>query len=67
LRQQIEQQKINNMKYTMALDGHRPMNIHTTTNQKQASAMEGSMEGSCNKQDTWGNFNTIILGVLEIE
>jgi hypothetical protein len=27
-------------KYTMALNGHRPINFHTTTNQKQADAVE---------------------------
>ena len=35
----------NNMKYTMALNGRRLIILHTTTNQKQAAAMEGSMKG----------------------
>ena len=30
----IEQQRKMKMKYTMTLNGHRPINNHTTTNQK---------------------------------
>ena len=30
----IEQQRKMKKKYTMALNGHRPINNHTTTNQK---------------------------------
>ena len=34
----------------MALDGRQSTNIHTTTNQKQAAATEGTMEGM---RDEW--------------
>ena len=34
-----------NMKNTTALNGRRLIILHTTTNQKQAAATEGSMKG----------------------
>ena len=43
---------------------HQLVNQNTTTNQKQATATEGSMEGICNKWDAWGTRNAIILGAL---
>ena len=44
-----------------------PYNIlYTTTNQKQAAAMEGSMEERCNERDAWGKCNTIVLGGIEL-
>jgi hypothetical protein len=50
------------MKYTTALDSRRSTTAHTSTNQKQAAATEGNMEGMCDEQDTWGKRDTIILG-----
>jgi hypothetical protein len=47
--------------YTTALDGRQLANQHTTTNQKQAAATEGSMEGICDKWDTWGTCDSIVL------
>ena len=39
-----------------------PNNIlYTTTNQKQAAATEGSMEGRCNEWDAWGKCDTIVF------
>ncbi len=55
------------MKYTTALDSRRSTMAHTTTNQKQAAATEGSMEGRCNERDAWGKRDTIILGALYVE
>jgi hypothetical protein len=47
--------------YTVAYIGHQLANQHTTTNQKQAAVMEGSMEGICNKQEAWGMCDSIVL------
>ena len=58
-----KQQKI---KYTMALNGRRLMILNATTNQKQVGAMEGSMEGRCNKREARGKRNSIVLGALDI-
>ncbi len=40
-----EWQKKFNMKNTTALNGRRLIILHTTTNQKQVAATEGSMKG----------------------
>ncbi len=37
------------IKYIVTLDGRQSNILHTTTNQKQATAMEGSMEGRCDE------------------
>ena len=50
--------------YIMSLDGRRSTTTHTTTNQKQADATEGIIEGRCNEHDMWGKRVTIVLGVL---
>ena len=49
------------MKYITALDSRRSTTAHTTTNQKQAAATEGSMEGRCDERDAWGKGDTIIF------
>ena len=49
-------------KYVLAIDGRQSNILHTTTNQKQATATEGSMEGRCNKWEVWGKHKTIVLG-----
>ncbi len=46
----------------LAIDGRQSNILHTTTNQKQAAAMEGSMEGRCDKWEAWGKHNTIVSG-----
>jgi hypothetical protein len=48
----------------VAFIGHQLANQHTTTNQKQAAVMEGSMEGIFNVPDVWGERDAIILGAL---
>ncbi len=40
--------------YTVALDGHWWINLHTTTNQKQAPIMEESRERRQDYRGTWG-------------
>ena len=67
LGRRIDQQKIYNIKYTMALNGCRSMILNATTNQKQAVATEGSMEGKCDEQEAQGKHNAIILGALLVE
>ena len=56
--------KIIKIQYMVAFIGHQSANQNTTTNQKQAFATEGSMEGIFNKRDAWGKRDSIILGVL---
>ena len=43
----------------VALDGHRSTMHHTTTNQKQAAATEGTMEGRHDEREAQGS--TILL------
>ena len=38
----------------VAFVGRQLANQHTATNQKQAAATEGRMEGICDKWDAWG-------------
>ncbi len=50
------------MGWALAIDGH-PLNIlHTTTNQKQAAALEGIMKGRRNEREARGKHDTIVLG-----
>ncbi len=51
---QIEQQKIKKWNTLLPLDGQWLTTAHTTTNQKQASATEGSMERMCAGQEARG-------------
>ncbi len=52
--------KIMKIKYTVGLIGRQLVDQNTTTNQKQAAATDGSMEGICDKQDAWGKHDAII-------
>jgi hypothetical protein len=56
--------KIMKIKYTVGLIGRQLVDQNTITNQKQAAAMEGSMEGICEERDVWGKRDAIILGAL---
>jgi hypothetical protein len=58
----MEQQQKRKMGGALAIDGRQSNILHTTTNQKQATATEGSMEGRCNKWEVWGKHKTIVLG-----
>ena len=52
------------IKYLVALIGRQLADQNTTTNQNQAAATDGSMEGICDERDVWGKRNAIILGAL---
>ena len=64
LGRQMEQHKNYKIQYMVAFIGRQLANQNTTTNQKQAAATEGSMEGIFDEQDAWGKCNAIILGAL---
>ena len=50
----LSDKKNNLLKYMVALDGHRSTMHHTTTNQKQAAATEGTMEGRHDEREAQG-------------
>ena len=56
--------KIIKIQYMVAFIGRQSANQNTTTNQKQATTTEGSMEGIFDKRDAWGKRDAIILGAL---
>ena len=56
-----------NIKYTAALNGRRSMILNATTNQKQATPTETSMEGRCDEREVRGKCNSIVLGALDVE
>ena len=56
--------KIIKIQYMVAFIGRQSANQNTTTNQKQATTTEGSMEGIFDKREAWGKRNAIILGAL---
>ena len=43
------------------------MIVNATTNQKLATAMEGSMEGRFDEREAHGKRNSIVLGALVVE
>ena len=57
-------EKNNNQKYIVAFCGLQAMFFNTTTNQKRAAAMEGSMEGRRDEQGARGKQGTIVLMAL---
>ena len=57
-------QKNIKIQYMVAIIGRQSANQNTTTNQKQATVAEGSMEGIFEERDAWGKRNAIILGML---
>jgi hypothetical protein len=50
------------MGWALAIDGCRVNILHTTTNQKQAAAMEGTMKGGRDEREARGKHDTIVLG-----
>ena len=64
LGRRIERQKINKQEIHHGLRQCGLTTAHTTTNQKQAAAMERSMEGRCDEREAWGKRDSIILGAL---
>jgi hypothetical protein len=63
---QIEHQKINKVKYMVALDSCRLTTAHKTTNQKQASTTGESIKRMCVVWEAWGKHNTIVLRTLKV-
>jgi hypothetical protein len=61
---EFDAKKISNKKYTVALGGRRSMNLHTTTNQKQAPIMEESKERRGDCRGSAGGCKSIILGAI---
>jgi len=43
------------------------MIVNTTTNQKLAAAMKGSMEGRCDEREARGKRKSIVLGALDVK
>jgi hypothetical protein len=66
-RQRIQGKKMSNKKYTGTLGGHRSMNLHTTTNQKQAPIMEESKERRGDRRGSTGGCKSIVLGAIAVK
>ena len=63
----LSDEKIQNIKYTAALNGRRLMIFIATTNQKLVAATEGSIEGRFDEREAQGKRNFIVLGALDVE
>ena len=50
------------MGWALAMDGRQLKILHTTTNQKQVTMMEGTMTGRRDEQEARGKQDTIVLG-----
>jgi hypothetical protein len=66
LGRQMEQQK-REMGGALAIDGRQSNILHTRTNQKQAAATEGSMEGKCNKWEVGGSTIPLCQGGVRVD
>jgi hypothetical protein len=53
--------------YIVALDSRRLMICYATTNQKQASTMEGGMKERYDEREVQGKCNAIVLGALLVD
>jgi hypothetical protein len=56
--------KIIKIQYMVSFIGRQLANQNSTTNQNQAVATKGIMEGIFDEQDAWGKHDAIILGAL---
>jgi hypothetical protein len=65
--QQFEGQKKPKILYTVALDGHWSINLHTTTNQKQAPIMEESKDRRGDRRGSAGGCKSIVLGAIAVK
>jgi hypothetical protein len=63
----FDAKKISNKKYTVTLGGRRSMNLHTKTNQKQASIIEESKERRGDNQGSAGGCKSIVLGAIAVK
>jgi hypothetical protein len=61
---EFDTKKISNKKYTVTLGGRRLMNLHTTTNQKQAPITEESKERRGDHRGSAGGYKSIVLGAI---
>ncbi len=59
--------KISNKKYTLTLGGRRSMNLHTTTNQKQAPIMEESKDRRGDHRGSAGGCKSIVLEGIAVK
>jgi hypothetical protein len=57
-----KRQKNREMGWALAIDDRRLKILHTTTNQKQATATEGTMKGRRDEQEVRGKHDTIVFG-----
>ncbi len=57
----LSEEKIIKIQYMVAFIGRQSADQNTTTNQKQAVATEGSMDGICDERDAWGTCDSIVL------
>ncbi len=64
---EFDTKKILNKKYTVTLGGRRSMNLHTTTNQKQAPIMEESKERRGDRWGSAGGCKSIVLGAIAVK
>jgi hypothetical protein len=64
---EFDAKKISNKKYTVTLGGCRSMNLHTTTNQKQALIMEESKDRRGDHQGSAGGCKSIVLGAIAVK
>ena len=54
--------KNRDMGWALGVDGCRLKILHTTMNQKQVAATEGTMKGRYNEREAWGKHDTIVFG-----
>ncbi len=57
-----ERQKNREMGWALAIDGPQLKILHTTTNEKQAAATEGTMKGRSDEREARGKHDTIVFG-----
>jgi hypothetical protein len=50
------------MGWALGVDGRRLKILHTTTDQKQAAATEGTMKGRRDEREVWWKHDTIVFG-----
>ncbi len=54
-------------KYTVTLGGRQSMNLHTTTNQKQAPTMQESKDRRGDHWGSTGECKSIVLGAISVK
>ncbi len=64
---EFDAKKISNKKYTVTLGGRRSMNLHITTNQKQALIMEESKDRRGDHRGSAGGCKSIVLGAIAVK